>query len=210
MKIQSLAKVCLLAICLSCMQPATSSEKNESIRDSPEAATEEWVQAKWYDDLEEALQNPDSVYYLSVRERNYKVFPPEIIKFKNLRELDISMNLFEYLPDNIEDLQNLESLTSAYGPLKSLPDSIGKLKKLRYLNLLDNDLVILPGSIGDLESLEELNLNGNPIRALPPEIFNLKRLKWLWLRTNDQKSLISEADQQKIRAGLPECRIIFE
>lgn len=164
---------------------------------------------KWYYSLEEALQTPDSVFYLSVGE-GLDEFPLEILEFKNLTRLEISMNKFEYLPEEIGELHKLELLWATHGFLKELPTSIGDLKNLSRLILIGNDLSTLPNSIGNLESLEELNLNGNPIRDLPVELFKLKRLKSLWLRTNGEKSLISKGKQQILRDSLPGCQIIFE
>lgn len=198
----------ILLILQNCAEktPGVSGEiKDDKTEVDPKSENEH----KWYYSLEEALQAPDSVFYFSLDEGRDEL-PLEILEFKNLTRLDISMDKFEYLPEEIGELHKLELLWATHGFLKELPTSIGNLKNLSRLILIDNDLSTLPNSIGNLESLEELNLNGNPIRELPPEIFRLKHLKTLVLRTNGEKSLISEEDQQKIKEGLPGCLIIFE
>ncbi len=52
-----------------------------------------------YDNLEEALKNPNSIYRLSLKGKKLKKFPMEIIQFKYLQELDISHNKLDSLPN---------------------------------------------------------------------------------------------------------------
>src|SRR5947207_1790037 len=59
-----------------------------------------------FNDLNEALQNPDRVYRLSLHGKKLKVFPNEIFKFKNLQELDLSKNRIDSVPEGIGTLTN--------------------------------------------------------------------------------------------------------
>ena len=131
--------------------------------------------------LEEALQNPEDVYGLEFTKR-LKVFPMEILNFKNLRILNLR-----------------------YNQLTSLPPEIGELKELRVLILTNNQLTALPPEIGALKELRELWIRGNQLISLPPEIGALKELTLLRVTENP----ISKGKLTKIQLWLPNCNIEF-
>lgn len=158
-----------------------------------------------YDNLEEALKNPNAVYRLSLRGKKLKTFPSEILKFKNLQELDLSKNRLDSLPNELCDLRNLQVLDVSSNKIVYLPDSIGKLKHLRKLAAGKNEIVAIPKQIGDAESLEILDLWSNQISIFPDELNKLKKLRWMDLRV-----IQIEDDMQKhIQEILPNTKIHF-
>lgn len=158
-----------------------------------------------YDNLEEALKNPNSVYRLSLRGKKLKVFPAEILKFKNLQELDLSKNKLDSLPNEIGDLVNLQVLDISSNKLEAIPDSIGKLKNLRKLSAGKNEIGAIPRTIGGLQSLEILDLWSNQIVIFPDELNNLKKLRWMDLRVIE----IDDDKQKHIQEILPKTKIHF-
>lgn len=158
-----------------------------------------------YDDLNEALQNPDKVYRLDLSRKKLKVFPMDILKFKNLQELDLSKNKLDSLPEELGTLTNLQMLNVSGNKLVYLPDSIGELKNLKKLVASRNNLLEIPKRIGDLKNLEVLDLWENEIEVFPAEMSKLTKLRWMDLRV----ILISDEMQKKIQDMLPNAKIFF-
>ena len=161
--------------------------------------------APLYDNLGEALKNPNSVYRLSLKGKKLKVFPPEILKFKNLQELDLSKNKLDSLPNEIGELINLQILNVSSNKLEYLPDSIGKLKNLKKISASKNELLAIPKQIGELKSLEILDLWNNQIGIFPDELNKLKKLRWMDLRVIE----INDDMQKHILEMLPKVIIHF-
>lgn len=158
-----------------------------------------------YDDLNEALQNPDKVYRLDLSRKKLKTFPMEILKFKNLQELNMSKNKLDSLPEKIGTLTNLQMLNVSGNKLLYLPDSIGELKNLKKLVGSRNSLLALPKRIGDCENLEILDLWENDLSGFPEELHKLKKLRWMDLRV----IMIDDNQQERIRQLLPKTKIFF-
>lgn len=158
-----------------------------------------------YDNLQEALQNPDKVYRLDLRRNKLKTFPMEILKLKNLQELDLSKNNLKELPEEIGTLTNLQVLNISGNKLQYLPDSIGELKNLKKFVGSRNSLVALPKRIGDLQNLEILDIWENELSTFPDELSKLKKLRWMDLRV----ILLNDEDQERIRKLLPNAKIFF-
>lgn len=158
-----------------------------------------------FDNLEEALKTPNSVYRLSLRGKKLKVFPAEILYMKNLQELNLSKNKIDSLPNEIGNLTNLQVLDLSSNKLESLPDSIGKLKKLRKLAAGKNEIGGIPRTIGGCQSLEILDLWSNQIVIFPDELNNLKKLRWMDLRVIE----ISDEKQKHLQEILPKTKIHF-
>jgi Leucine-rich repeat (LRR) protein len=158
-----------------------------------------------YEDLNEALKNPDKVYRLSQRGQKLKEVPQEIMKFKNLQDLDLSRNKLKSIPETIGTLTNLQVLNVSSNQIETLPDSIGMLKNLKKLIAFKNNLIGLPKELGNCENLEVLDLWSNDLAIFPPEISKLKKLRWVDMRV----ILLNDEDQDKIRKLLPDTKIFF-
>ena len=77
----------------------------------------------------------------------------------------MSYNKIKGLPNNIDRLQNLRTLTLDENPIESLPESFFKLVDLRMLDLSGTSLYEIPSQIGDLDRLEYLNLGDLGLNA---------------------------------------------
>ena len=108
---------------------------------------------------------------------------PEVIgdKYHDLEVLDFYGNAISKLPDNIGNLQKLDTLifgnNQDHQRLTTLPTSIGALRNLRYLELPIMGIKHLPESLSNLENLTHLNLALNHYEKLPENIGNLKKLE---------------------------------
>lgn len=93
-----------------------------------------------YEDLEEALENPQ-----------------EVVK------LDLSMQKLTKISSEIAKLTNLECLDLSFNRFSDLPRELSKLKKLRYINLAGTRfLTKAPAVLKELESLQTVDLRDHP------------------------------------------------
>ena len=158
-----------------------------------------------YNNLQEALQNPDKVYRLNLKGKKLKSFPMDILKFKNLQELDLSKNKLDSLPEEIGTLSNLQVLDISSNNLEYLPNEIGKLKNLKKLAAGKNEILAIPKQIGMLENLEILDLWSNQISIFPEELGKLQKLRWMDLRVIE----IEDNKQEHLHQLLPNTIIHF-
>jgi Leucine-rich repeat (LRR) protein len=135
-----------------------------------------------YRNLKEASLHPEKVFRLHLSKAKLDTFPPEILTFTNLTDLDLSKNRLEEIPPGIGNLVNLKRLNLANNKLVHLPPEIGRLKNLEFLGLNRNVLEDLPSTIGGLQSLEVLELWDNELQDIPDEISELGNLKVLEIR----------------------------
>lgn len=129
---------------------------------------------------------------LDISGNNLSEFPEVICKLKRLVELSIQFNHIYSLPEEIGNLENLKGLFLDCNHLKTLPDSIGNLTKLNKLTAGNNKINALPDKIGRIFSLERLFLTSNELRSLPNGFFDLKSLIVLNLGDNKIIDLPSE------------------
>lgn len=160
---------------------------------------------KMYTSIEEALLNPDSVRYLSLKHKKLKQLPPEIFQFKNLEILDISKNKLDEIPQDIGKLSKLRELSVANNNLTTFPIQIGSLVQLKKIIAYQNNIALLPTTIGNLVNLELLDLWSNEIETFPDEIKALKNLKYVDLRG----IMLSDEQKAMIKALLPNATIEF-
>ena len=97
----------------------------------------------------------------------------------NLRFLDLSDNQLKSVPEEIDRLQNLETLMLYINQIERLPESIGSLSNLDTLWIGKNQLRTLPRGFTKLKKLEWGNryispiLDENPLQNPPLEIAKL-------------------------------------
>ena len=105
----------------------------------------------------------------------------------------INNGLQGYIPDEIGDLTELESLElNNNGLTGSIPAEIGNLSKLVFLGLYNNQLSgSIPSSIGNLTELQFADLYRNQLTSsIPTEIGNLTKLRRLDLFSNQLSGAI--------------------
>lgn len=116
---------------------------------------------RWYYSLEEALQNREAVYKLSLSGQKLNKFPMEILSLPNLQVLNLSHNRIDSLPPEIKYLKKLQILNLHDNRLKALPYEIGELKALKRLYLSRNRIVYFPITFCSLKQLEYLDITFN-------------------------------------------------
>jgi Leucine-rich repeat (LRR) protein len=106
----------------------------------------------WFSNIEEAAANAEKVLYLDLGLRKLKTFPAEILAFKNVKRLYLSVNYWSAVPNEIGELKALEilDLSSNYY-LNTLPEGIKNCTRLKELILKDNKL-----NAGEVDKIKKL------------------------------------------------------
>jgi Leucine-rich repeat (LRR) protein len=150
----------------------------------------------------EELKNPLKVKELDLSNESLKKLPTELIKFKNLEEIDLSenpeldllgsfkllskfkrlkslhlYNINKSIPDNISTLASIEELVLEKNQLTSIPKGVKMLPRLRKLDLWDNEISKINVHSGDLKNLEEIELGNNKMREFPDDLSLIPNLK---------------------------------
>ena len=132
--------------------------------------------------------------------------PAELGQLTKLTSLDLYGNKLTELPPEIGKLKSLTSLDLEFNKLTKLPAELGQLGNLTSLDLSGNQLQTLPNELGQLTNLTSLNLSRNQLQTLPNELGQLTNLQYLNLKNNP----LTEQEQEKIKALLPNCKIEFK
>lgn len=180
--------------------------------------------------LDEALAKSNTLEHLDLFTRKLKGFPPVILQFKQLKQLNLRTCTIGEVPEAIGTLTNLYRLDLSQTGLTHLTPAISRLSQLSYLWLNDNPLPSLPPEMAALTNLAYLNADRTGLSSLPPGVGTLAKLKWLRLNNNqitampaDMSGLaknlkvlylignpIPETEKNRITAALPACRVVFE
>ena len=127
--------------------------------------------------------------------REIKLFPKEVLDYRNLKILILRANEIPVVPAEIAILNQLVLLDLSENKLKELPSEIGELKELTFLDIFGNDISQLPEAIGMLTKLKYLaagTLGSVRLKELPAEIGKLVNLKELQLRFTEIEKIPKE------------------
>lgn len=130
--------------------------------------------------------------------------PDELSGLQKLRHLNISNNLFKFIPLFAAQLTHLESLNAEHNRIKVIDDRFGQLANLAVRNYTYNSIE------------KELMLGWNQLARLPQELSNLRSLRRLHLNNNaivevssDCKQLLIAVTHRKFRYWLQSKNWIF-
>ncbi len=121
-----------------------------------------------YSDINDALKNPEKVFYLSLDcdENNDSLFYENISKFRNLEVLSISNSKNKFLSEKISALKNLQ--------------------RLYITSCTDIDFAKLFNQLAAVNDLKTLSINDCGMKSCPREIQKLKFLQSLIITDNDE------------------------
>ena len=88
---------------------------------------------------------------------------------KSLRQLILSSNLIELLPNFTCSLAALLHLNLSKNKLRALPPALARLSQLQHLDASQNSLTVVPGGLARLR-LDNLELSGNNFSAQEPRV----------------------------------------
>ncbi|KAB1204303.1 Plant intracellular Ras-group-related LRR protein 6 [Morella rubra] len=109
---------------------------------------------------------------MSVNSNKLVLLPSSTSHLTSLLVLDARLNCLRSLPEDLENLINLEVLNVSqnFQYLDTLPYSIGLLINLVELDVSYNKLSTLPDSMGCLKKLQKLSVEGNPLTSPPMDV----------------------------------------
>jgi len=133
--------------------------------------------------LSSSLGNLSSLKSLNMKLSGGATLPMEIGDLTNLEEL-ICHGEIKSIPSSIGNLKKLKSLSlPMISTLTHLPDEIGDLNSLETLDLFGTMVEALPTTIGNLSNLKQLILpQTKNLRSLPEAIGKLRNLEVLDLK----------------------------
>jgi leucine-rich repeat protein SHOC2 len=158
-----------------------------------------------YNNLKEALKNPDKVYKLDLSHHKLDSIPPEVYQFKNLQVLNIKANRLTEVPEEIGVLTHLQRLDMSRNNIVTVDPALGKLVNLIHLNLSQNEIEMLPKDIGKLVKLEELVMWENNLNDMPDEAKGMINLKKLSLEV----IAMNQETQDHISSLFPKIKVKF-
>ena len=161
-----------------------------------------------------------------------KEIPPGACgKMKRLRQLDMSRCGLTCLPEDLDQMVNLETLSLAGNSLSHLGNGLKNMTKLTYVDLDDNpfesleeefpfdtlvnieyldldhtNMKTLPGGIGQMVKIKTIWLQGNKLECLPKEICNLPSDATFYLSDNP----LSSPPLDVRRSGMPSIKSYFQ
>jgi hypothetical protein len=104
---------------------------------------------------------------------------PEMIPYLGKTSVRMVSEQRTSLPDFFEHLPDLRELDVSINRLETLPESLWRAAQLTDLDLSFNPLKVLPDGIGNMKSLTKLSLRRCPIKTLPDALAGAKNLTWL-------------------------------
>lgn len=115
-----------------------------------------------------------------------------------------------YFPKNKDDLLRMKNLSLRWNRLTSLPDELFNLQQIETLELNNNALEYISSKLVKMTNLKHLNLNINDLKLLPKEIIQLKQLEMLNIKNN--KHLVLDDEQISWLIGLKNngCNVIYD
>lgn len=135
---------------------------------------------------------------LHLKDLKLGIIHPILLFFRNLKEVDLSGNNLEFLPDEFATLSSLNILKLSHNNLQTVPDTIDQIAGLEEVYLDHNQISLLPVNFFKLSSLSCCDLSNNNLRDLPetkdkrPGLSSLKALKSLHLQNNSLSELPSD------------------
>jgi hypothetical protein len=126
--------------------------------------------------------DPDTIYGISFSKNKLDSIPYEIIRYKNLKHLNLEKNKLTTIPDFISKFEELNVLILGKNKLQFFPNQVLSLSNLTELQLSRNEIDSIPDGINQLIHLERLDLWSCPITYFSNSLYLLKELKTFDIR----------------------------
>ncbi|WP_462318464.1 C10 family peptidase, partial [Marinilabilia sp.] len=110
--------------------------------------------------------------------------PPSFGSSSSLEYLDLSNNLIDKLPDNLDNLLVLETLKLDNNNLQALPDGLANIVHLKNLDAANNQLTYIPDNLGQSRMLETIDLSNNRLTSIPEALGNCDKLYEILFNNN--------------------------
>lgn len=127
---------------------------------------------------------------LELSKNGIQEVPDAIDSFESLEELSLSHNRIRSLPSGLPHLSHtLHSLHLDHNELEAFPEALCGLGQLRQLALHYNRIASIPAAVASLQSLRLLNVAANRLTELPADLFFIPGLAFVQASGNRIRSL---------------------
>ncbi len=133
----------------------------------------------------------DNKSVLQSESESTKPLPGAIGHLKNLKYLRLIG--FKELPEEIAQLDSLETLVYMKCSFTEFPKVLCKLKNLKSLNIFSKSLERFPDELGNLSSLTSFDMRGTQVQELPDSIGNLSKLTSVEMYANRELKALPES-----------------
>ena len=133
----------------------------------------------------------DNKSVLQSKSESTKPLPAAIGNLKNLKYL--RLRGFNELPEEIAQLDNLETLVYMDCAFTEFPKVLCQLKNLKTLKIFSKSLERFPDELGNLSSLTHFDMRGSKVHELPDAIGNLSKLTIIELYANEYLKVLPES-----------------
>ncbi|WP_172826731.1 leucine-rich repeat domain-containing protein, partial [Flammeovirga sp. SJP92] len=106
------------------------------------------------------------------------------VNFSRVTALNIDNKKIDILPDNIGDVNYLDTLIISNNNISTLPVSVYNCNRLIELNIANNNIAVLEQQISNLTAIKKLNISNNEIEQIPVEIENINTIDTLIINDN--------------------------
>ena len=133
----------------------------------------------------------DNKSVLQSESESTEPLPSAIGHLKNIKYL--RLRGFNELPDEIAQLENLETLVYMNCDFTEFPKALCQLKNLKALKIFSKSLERFPDELGNLSSLTHFDMRGTQVQELPDSIGNLSKLTIIELYANEYLKVLPES-----------------
>ena len=134
--------------------------------------------------------------------------PEDLDQMVNLEVLILSRNCLSHLCDGLRNMTKLRDVLLYSNPFKCLEDEFpfDSLINIEYLHLSNTNIKTLPGEIGKLVKIKYIDLRGNKLKDLPKEFCNLSSDARVLVNDNP----ISFPPLDVCESGMPSIKSYFQ
>lgn len=137
---------------------------------------------------EELFASENTLETLDLSGNQLSSLPHDFYRFKKLKILFCSDNLFTELPKVLGTCEQLEMIGFKSNQISVISEKALPIQT-RWLILTNNKIKSLPSSIGNCFRLQKVALAGNLLSSLPEEMANCKNLELLRISANQFQSI---------------------
>lgn len=127
---------------------------------------------------------------------------PDNLNKSTLYSILIMNTNFKAFPKNFEKMKNLRSITVINSQLTELPTRLGELLELRDLEISGNSISEFPAELAEkLQKVVSLRMNDTKLTTLPSNIFSMKMVSTFDFRNNPNLNSLPETRGEGVRMG---------
>lgn len=156
--------------------------------------------------MDEVLNaSPDTIFAISLKKSKLTEIPAELLKFKQLKYLDLEKNeIHDVLP--LGEFKELIYLNLSRNNLEYFPVSVCQMAHIEELVLNRNNFQIVPSCINYCTELRKIDFWETPVRSLPAEMKSLKKLELI----DFSGVRMNPTSHKKLKEQFPNVKLVLD